>query len=254
MVNVDTVYKTCLLILNKQQRGYLNPIEFNKLGEQVQLEIFEKYFEDLNQQLRIPGNESEYADRVKTLEEKIDIFKSEPAATTYDGVGGYFYGTTSIAASDYHRLGSVIYKDIKEVDPIQRKQFLLVNKSPLTKPTTTYPLYINEGEHQSAAGPPPVLHPKFFVYPTSITNSGDITFTYIKKPKSPYWAFTQDATTGAYIFAPTGAARQDFELHPSEQNEIILRILVYAGVIIRDPQIVQAASQKVQLDNMNEKS
>ena len=46
-VNVDTVYQTVLAIANKEQRGYLTPEEFNSLAEQVQLEIFEKYFEDL---------------------------------------------------------------------------------------------------------------------------------------------------------------------------------------------------------------
>jgi hypothetical protein len=49
-INVNEVYKTVLSILNKEQRGYITPDEFNKIGTQVQLEIFEKYFEDLNQQ------------------------------------------------------------------------------------------------------------------------------------------------------------------------------------------------------------
>jgi len=70
MVNVDTVYKTVLYILNKEQRGYITPDEFNRLGTQVQLEIFEQYFEELNQQLRIPQTDNEYADRIKNLEEK----------------------------------------------------------------------------------------------------------------------------------------------------------------------------------------
>jgi hypothetical protein len=34
-VNVDTVYKTVLYILNKEQRGYMTPDEFNKVGQQV---------------------------------------------------------------------------------------------------------------------------------------------------------------------------------------------------------------------------
>ena len=46
-INVDTVYKTVLLILNKEQRGYLTPDEFNKIATQVQLEIFENYFESI---------------------------------------------------------------------------------------------------------------------------------------------------------------------------------------------------------------
>ena len=76
MVNVDTVYKTVLYLINKQQRGYITPDEFNKTSTQVQLEMFEKYFEDLNQQLRVPQNESEYGDRLKTVDEKISIFKT----------------------------------------------------------------------------------------------------------------------------------------------------------------------------------
>jgi len=63
-VNVDIVYKTVLLILNKEQRGYITPDEFNKIGSQVQREIFEAYFEDLNQQVRIPQTDMEYSDRV----------------------------------------------------------------------------------------------------------------------------------------------------------------------------------------------
>ena len=35
-ISVDTVYKTVLLILNKEQRGYMTPDEFNKIGTQVQ--------------------------------------------------------------------------------------------------------------------------------------------------------------------------------------------------------------------------
>ena len=74
-ISVDTVYKTVLLILNKEQRGYMTPDEFNKIATQVQLETFENYFESLNQQLRVPDNDSEYADRIKNIDEKIAIFK-----------------------------------------------------------------------------------------------------------------------------------------------------------------------------------
>ena len=75
-INVNTVYQTVLLLLNKEQRGYITPNEFNKIATQVQLEIFEQYFEDLNQQLRGPGLQDEYADRVDNIEEKISIFKT----------------------------------------------------------------------------------------------------------------------------------------------------------------------------------
>ena len=40
-INVNTVYTTVLTILNKEQRGYLTPFEFNNVANQVQLEVFE---------------------------------------------------------------------------------------------------------------------------------------------------------------------------------------------------------------------
>ena len=52
-ISVDTVYKTVLLILNKEQRGYMTPDEFNRIGTQVQRKLFEKCFEDLNQQVQV---------------------------------------------------------------------------------------------------------------------------------------------------------------------------------------------------------
>ena len=67
MVDVNVVYRTVLYILNNEQRGFLTPAEFNKVAEQVQLEIFEQYFEDLNQMLRIPQTDNEYANRQKQL-------------------------------------------------------------------------------------------------------------------------------------------------------------------------------------------
>jgi len=48
-INVNTVYTTVLSILNKEQRGYLTPYEFNQLATQVQLEIFENFFEDMGE-------------------------------------------------------------------------------------------------------------------------------------------------------------------------------------------------------------
>ena len=47
-INVNDVYQTVLFILNKEQRGSMTPQEFSSIATQVQLEIFDKYFEDLN--------------------------------------------------------------------------------------------------------------------------------------------------------------------------------------------------------------
>ena len=73
MISVDTIYQRVLAAANKEQRGYITPQEFNLFANQAQMDIFEQYFYDLNQFLRIPGNDTEYADMVNILEEKINI-------------------------------------------------------------------------------------------------------------------------------------------------------------------------------------
>lgn len=248
-INVDIVYKTVLSILNKEQRGYLTPDEFNKIGTQVQLEIFERYVEDLNQQLRIPENESEYGNRVKNIDDALSIFKEVGTSTSTNPITGV---NPFVQPSNLHRIGTVIYKDVTELQRLQRNDFLYVNKSCLTKPSLTYPIYIYEDD-------------KIYVYPDTITNPADISVTYLRKPADVVWAYYVDDVTGGYIwdgngvppnpytgpFPATGSV--DFEIENHEQTNVILNILAYAGLVIRDPQIVQAAAQRVQNEEVNEK-
>jgi hypothetical protein len=231
-INVDTVYKTVLLILNKEQRGYMTPDEFNKTAAQVQLEIFETYFDDLNQQLRVPDNDSEYADRQKSLQEKLSVFHSV-GNCVYDAP----YFDVPVDSAGFYKLGTVIYNDEKEVQYVQPNELLELNLSPLTKPTEYYPVYKYKDF-------------KIYVYPTSIVSN--ITATYLRKPLDPIWDFT--ATPPYYQYIYNSGTSVDFELHPTEQVNVITKILLYSGVIIKDPQIIQVAAQQIQAENINSKS
>jgi hypothetical protein len=226
-VSVDTVYKTVLLILNKEQRGYMTPDEFNKIGTQVQLEIYLKYFEDLNQLLRVPQTDLDYADRVDLLDEKIAIFKR-------NGDIGYSPNGFTLPL-DLQQLGSVIYNN-SEMQRVQRSEFYNLYRSKITKPSNTYPIYLYENSLVK-------------VYPETITSG--VSANYLKFPTSVVWGFTVNSNLGNYVYS--SSLSTNFELHQSEQVELIVRILEYAGIVIRDPQIIQIASQKVQQDNMNEK-
>lgn len=225
-VSVDTVYKTVLLILNKEQRGYMTPDEFNKIGTQVQLEIYLKYFEDLNQLLRVPQTDLDYADRVDLLDEKIAIFKRN---------GAINYSTNGFTVpSDLQELGSVIYNN-NEMQRVQRSEFYNLYRSKLTKPSNTYPIYLYEDSLVK-------------VFPETITSG--VSANYLKFPTPIVWGFTVESL-GNYKYQ--SALSTNFELHQSEQAELVVRILEYAGIVIRDPQVIQIAAQKVQQDNMNEK-
>jgi len=227
-INVDTVYKTVLLVLNQQQRGYMTPDEFNKVGAQVQLNIFESYFEELNQQYRVPQNDTEYANRVENIEQNLQFFQ-RTGATAY--VGPHF----TLTPTDIYRLGSVFYKDTELTQYAQRNELKQILLSPLTQPTASFPIYLYENN-------------LLYVYPTSI--QADITISYLKKPADIQWAFTTGAL-GQYVYNAAGST--DFELSVSEQTNVITRILAYAGVIINDPTIIQVAQQEIAKEEQNSK-
>jgi hypothetical protein len=251
-VNVDIVYRTVLLILNKEQRGYLTPDEFNKTATQVQLEIFNEYFEDLNQQYRVNSNDTEYADRVKNLEEKIAIFQDSAPCNYASGVFTLNI-PTSFIQPELYKLGTVIYKDEKEVQYVQPNELLELNLSPLTKPTTYWPVYTSKGVNVNNS---PIIN----VYPTTITGNDVISCTYIRKPYNPIWNFTSSPPAYTYVYNPIPYSQsnpngsRNFELHPTEQTTLITRILLYSGIVIKDPQIIQIAAQQAQAESVNSKS
>jgi hypothetical protein len=256
-VNVNIVYQTVLLILNKEQRGYITPQEFNDIGGQVQLEIFEKYFEDLNQQLRVPQTDTDYSDRVQNIDEKMSIFKTSGLSTYDDSTLYPFWSIPSVDIFSQNlqlsRIGVITYQPTNgepaEIQRLQRNDFYNIEKSKLTKSTKKFPTYLLESN-------------RIFINPKTINNtSGSINVDFVRTPLSPIWGFTI-GNLGQYVYDFTifndsvfpNTGSRDFELDSTEQTNIIMRILKYCGVIINDPTIIQAAAQDIQQTSINEKS
>ena len=252
-INVDTVYKTVLLILNKEQRGYITPDEFNRTGTQVQLDIFEQYFDDLNQQLRVPQSDYDYSDRQMSIDEKLSPFKTEGDCVLSNGkfdlptnpnlgVPTIIYDGAIPTSTQFsfYKIGTPIFTPTNglatEIQRLSRGEFYNIQRSPLTASTESFPTYLYEGG-------------KLIVKPDSIDEG--VSTSLLRKPRNINWGFTI-GTIGQYISDP--ATSINFELNASEQVEVITRILFYSGVIIRDPQIIQVAAQEIQQNEINQKS
>ena len=106
MVNIDTVYQRVLVLANKEQRGYITPLEFNLYANQTQMDIFEQYFYDINQFGRVPGNSTEYSDMLDYLEEKISAFETQKDVDINVGVEFFNIGAQ---IGDLYRIGDVSY-------------------------------------------------------------------------------------------------------------------------------------------------
>jgi|TARA_R110000823_G_scaffold5531_1_gene21736 hypothetical protein len=185
-ININTVYKTVLLILNKEERGYVTPDEFSKIANQVQLEIFEQYSDDLNQQLRVPQSDTDYADRVANIDEKISIFKTFGNTTYNANVSSDIHFELKQAGNNLpiYRLGTVTYKEEVELQRLQRMEFYNIQKSPLTKSTESFPTYLLENN-------------KLYVKPSTITSA--INVSYLRIPSEPRWGYYIGGV-GQYIY------------------------------------------------------
>ena len=226
-VSVDTVYQRVLSILNKEQRGYITPQEFNLFANQAQASIFEQYFYDINQFGRLHGNDTEYSDMLNILNEKIGIFENTTSLT---------YVTDHFELpSNLYRIGTIIYNNI-EAERVNNNEILYINLSPLTKPTDSRPIYTYKNDEINVFG-------------TNELTSG-ISCNYIRKPASVNWAYQM--VFGEALYDATNAV--DFELHASDETTLVLKILELSGLAIMDPGIYQLAAQEEAKEIQQEKS
>jgi hypothetical protein len=225
MVDIDLVYQKVLALANKEQRGYITPQEFNLFADQAQKEIFEQYFYDLNKLLKTSGTSSEYTDIITNLNEKINVFEFTGSDTTIPG--------------DCYRLGTVSHNG-RVVEEVQPDELLYIKQSPLLKPTAHRRVYVREQNNID-------------VYP-SVNNTSSIEFTYITKPSRPSWGYF--VVGGKALFDPSSGATgktNHFDLHPSEETELVFRILKYAGISIQKDEVLGSGQGLESLQVQQEK-
>ena len=219
MVSIDKVYQKVLAIANKEQRGYITPQEFNLFADQAQMEIFEQYFYDLqrHEQRVTDGSISEL------IQSKIEYFKSWSTPITHG----------SFLPDDTYRVIAVQFtssdgknKQVEKLDRDEANRFHhAIASLPLLKPNESRPIYY-------------IAQNKILFHPTA----GNYRIHYIKKPKQPNWTYLL-STSENPLFNPTGQT-QDFELHLSEESNLVIKILQLSGISMKDYNLTQLAGQK----------
>jgi len=206
MILIDTVYQKVLTFANKEQRGYITPQQFNLFADMAQKEIFEQYFYDLNQIARVPGRSEEYSDYAHNLNEKVAIFETT-------GVG-------AVLADNLYRLGTV-RSNGSEVEEVQQNELLYMNQSYLTAPKQNRKVYVRTGDKSIDVTP----------------STSSVSYTYVRVPSKPSWGYVVINERAMYDSSNT----INFDLHQAEESELVYRILAFAGISMKKPDLTQAA-------------
>ena len=222
-VSIDTVYQRVLTLANKEQRGYITPQEFNLLANQAQMEIFEQYFADLYLINAKPGNTQEFADPISVVYEKIGEFDVDQ--DEWDAVNMLGTPIMNIPWNQIYKFGTVRVNN-NQVELVNGKDFNAAQMSPLTRPTVARPI-----GNINALGLSVAIGDNVFATPAN----ADMSISYTMRPPDVQWAYVVVNDKALY----NDNISVDFQLHASEETELVYKILKLAGVNLKAAEIVQ---------------
>jgi len=248
-ISIDTVYQRVLAIANKEQRGYITPQEFNLMANQAQLDMFEQYFYELNFQEKGAPEAATYKDEFGSFANMIDLVEDKlrpfirMEEMTYDELTAgstvvkfwrpptettdpeqpvrKIYRTGKVMIYDSYGYRSPKMVDGEEYDAIKRSEF---HKRALdTQPVAIK--YLDGYKYFTSAGENTV---------------NPLLVECIVKPNPVRWGYIVVNEQALY----NASSSIDFELHESDETDLVIKILELAGMIINKPQLAAFAGQE----------
>ena len=261
-VEINRVYQKVLAIANKEQRGYITPQEFNLFADKAQMEIYNNYFHGIKMAETKMKNQMLYADEIEMLEEKLQPFlvdttinvavNTNTTATPSPSTG------LDISALNIHKLVRVTRGNGTVVAPINKSQIHNTEGNPLTKATLNRSVFVRQDmDGGTFLNVMPAVTTDTLNIDTStpadgVLDSETFVVSFYKRPQPPNWPYIVVSNKAIY----NGAANdlQDFELHVSEEEDLVARILILAGVMMKQPDISEGGALSLQLKKQEQNS
>lgn len=130
---------------------------------------------------------------------------------------------------------AIFSKASKEADKVSVGKITMLNASSLTSPTEFYPSYILEGD-------------TITLFPNTISTKGKVECVYFRYPKTPKWTYIT-LVSGEPAFDQSQPDYQDFELPFSDNYILVMKILQYCGISIRETEVAQFGMVQEQQNN-----
>ena len=119
-----------------------------------------------------------------------------------------------------------------EAEKVVESKIFMLNRSNLTTPSNIFPSYVLN--NQVFGSNDAVIT----MYPQTINTYGQVVCTYFRYPKDPKWTYIT-LFNGEPSFDQSQPDYQDFELPLEDEFKLVMKILQYCGVSIREIEVTQ---------------
>lgn len=200
-------------------------------------------------------NGSESSDFLEMTKERMDYLRRTGTYVSYipttqssdfDKSIITLHQNTNTENLDILEIASVFTKDdMKLVERVDGHDLRNILNNQYTYPTLSRPIYhirdswfsMNTNQHNRYMD----IYPKF-------DDGTEFQLDYWRKPKTPNWGYVIVNQKPLYNFNTS----QHFELHPMEEETLVIRILQLAGITLEDPNLQQSAMVDKQTTKQNQ--
>ena len=241
---INSVRNTVLSVLNKNNYGYISPSDFNLFAKNAQMELYDEYFNNYNkiinsENARMSG--VDYADLKKSMSENMEnLMRTDFLVQVTAATNKYYMPTATTTGSEAYMINKIICHDpitgarLGEAEKVTNSSITLLIESPLTSPTTKYPAYTLQGE-------------TITVYPDIINGVDSLECSYFSFPLAPKWTYIT-LFNGEPAFDQSQPDYQDFQLPQQDEYKLVMKILQYCGISIRENEVVGYAINQEQYE------
>ena len=246
-MTIDEIYRLVQTFANKEQRGFITPKDFNLLAKQAQLELYNKRLSIVMEKSQPKKSAGFYAESLTPdlAEQDISRFLTEEKFNAFDATNsweGSSFGIDcdyilSIFIMPSEELGITTNIPVDIVSPKDVNQIL---RSSLVKPSLEYPIALLAQSGTSS---------RVHLFPESISQSNVnvvVWFYDCNDNDAPLWDYVTIAGKPVYNSATSRQPAISKRVH----GELVVKILEYLGVTIREADLVQyAQANEVKADS-----
>lgn len=216
MLNINELYISVQNFANKEQRGFISPSQFNDFAYRAVMESF-------MQKSLVYQSTQKISDDLRPF--------IKPTTLDVDPQGRVLY------PDDYVHMSSVKYVNVKQVDkkvvrklveliPVDDNELGYRLNSTIVPPSKDFPILVYYDEYMK-------------VFPEDLLR---VEVTYLREPIKPIWAFT--LVNNRPVYDPDNSV--DIEFPREMHNELMIKILSYVGINLREGVLMQYAEAKNQ--------